>query len=133
MIKLNLQSKNLEVVFHKTHEIVNLINPEKCDLIITMNITRSLIPAVATKETEVYFASVSSPFNKFVKSAIPIGSIHMKIYRTPTRVIFSSANLSLSSWNEISIILERSNELDAFINEVKNSLTVKSDFLKKFW
>jgi len=121
----------LEVVVHKTHEITKLILPERCDLIITMNITNSLLSEIATPETEIYFISAYKDPRKRYK-AYSIGMNHAKIYRTPTRIIISSANLSLSSWVETSIIFKRNSEIDKVVESIKRELK-PIEFLSHAW
>jgi len=130
---LNLEIYEAKIYYHKTHEIIKLIEPEKCDLIITMNITISLLRRVADKNTILYFVSCSGNPAKYVKQAYPIATNHLKLYRTPSKVIFSSANLSLSSWDEISIVVKRNLEVDFFVEKIRQNVKLKNDFVRKFY
>jgi len=122
-----------EIVHHKTHEIINIIGGI-CDLIITMNITISLLRRVASPEkTILYFASASREPKKFVKERFFVGSLHAKIYRTDEKVVISTSNLSLSSFDEVSVVFPRSPELDKFVEEFKRNLKLKNTFYQKFW
>lgn len=122
----------IEIIHHKTYELVNIIN-SKCDLIITMNITYSLAKALCDKDlTIVYFVSCSRDIKKLCKERYFIATSHMKIYRTREHVYFSSSNLSLSSWDEITIKVKRSNDIDKFINNVISKLKLRNDFVRAF-
>jgi len=130
---VSLNCRYVSIYHHKTHEIVSLIEPEKCNLIITMNITIPLLRKVADKnKTVVYFVSASNDINNIVKERYFVASVHLKLYRTDTKVIFSTANLSLSNWDEISIIFPRSPELDRFISGVIRDLKKTHNFLRMF-
>jgi hypothetical protein len=39
----------------------------------------------------------------------------------------------LSSWDELTIELERNEKLDMFISEIERNLKTKNDFIKEFW
>jgi len=124
---------NVKIYYHKTHELVNIIK-DKCDLIITMNITRSLAKRLIDKNrTRVYFVSCSRDLDDLSKERYFLGCSHLKLYRTIDKVFISSSNLSLSSWDELTIELKRNHELDNFIKEIENSLQIKSNFYKEFW
>jgi len=131
MIKIHGNFEVLEVVVHKTFEITKLILPERCDLIITMNITNSLLYEIATPETEIYFISAYKDPRKRFK-AYSVGMNHAKIYRTKTRVILSSANLSLSSWVEVSTVFKRNDEIDTVVETLKRELK-PIQFLRHAW
>lgn len=123
----------LEIIHHKTYEIVHIVK-EKCDLIITMNVTYSLAKAICDKDlTVMYFVSCSKHPKSICKEAIPIATSHMKVYRTAGYVYFSTANLSLSSWNEVTLKVKRSELVDNFLGEVVNCLKVRNDFIKEFF
>jgi hypothetical protein len=124
---------DLEIISHKTHEITKVIN-DKCDLIITMNITRSLAKALIDKKnTVLFFCSCSRDLADLVKERYFIATNHAKIYRTKDYIFLSSSNLSLSSWDEITVKLKRTEELDKFINEFKHNLKIKNDFIRAFY
>jgi len=129
---LNLYIHEAKIYYHKTHEIIKLIEPERCDLIITMNITISLLRRVADENTILYFVSCAYNPARYVKQAFPIATNHLKLYRTPSKVIFGSANLSLSNWDEISVVVKRNQEIDAFVEKIRQNLKLKNDFLKAF-
>jgi hypothetical protein len=123
----------VEIIQHKTHEITKIIN-DKCDLIITMNITRSLAKSICDKnKTMLFFCSCSRDLADLVKERYFIATNHAKIYRTNDYVFLSSSNLSLSSWDEITVKLKRTKELDKFIDEFKNNLKIKNDFVRAFY
>jgi hypothetical protein len=124
---------NVKLYYHKTHELAKIIN-DKCDLIITMNITRSLAKKLIDKnKTRVYFVSCSRDIDDLSKERYFLGSSHLKLYRTNEKVFVSTSNLSLSSWDELTIELERNYELDNFIKNIENNLKIKHDFYKEFW
>jgi len=124
MLNLELTGK-AKIVYHRTHEIVKLIEPEVCDLIVSMNITISLLRRVASKDkTTLYYVSCHRLPNDFVKQAFPIATNHLKLYRTDSRIIISTANLSLSNWNEVSIIFDRNEELDRFVAQIVQDLKI---------
>jgi len=124
MLDLELTGK-AKIVYHRTHEIVKLIEPEICDLIISMNITISLLRRVASPEkTTLYYVSCHRLPNDFVKQAFPIATNHLKLYRTDSRVIISTANLSLSNWNEVSLIFDRNEDLDRFVAQIVQDLKI---------
>lgn len=126
-------SDDLEIIAHKTHEITKVVK-DKCDLIITMNITRSLAKSLLDKEkTVLFFCSCSRDLEDLVKQRYFIATNHAKIYRTNDYVFLSSSNLSLSSWDEITVKLKRTEELDKFIDEFKNNLKIKNDFVRAFY
>ena len=130
VLKVN---EDLEIISHKTHEITKVVN-DKCDLIITMNITRSLAKSLLDKEkTVLFFCSCSRDLNDLVKERYFIATNHAKIYLTNDYVYLSSSNLSLSSWDEITVKLKRNEELDKFINEFKQNLKIKNDFVRAFY
>lgn len=121
-----------EAIYHKTYELVNIIG-NKCDLIITMNITYSLAKVLCDKnKTIVYFVSCSRDIKNLCKERYFIATSHMKIYRTSEYVYFSSSNLSLSSWDEITIKVRRSADIDKFINNIVSKLKLRNDFIKAF-
>jgi hypothetical protein len=123
----------LKIHYHKTHELVNIID-DKCDLIITMNITRSLAKRLADKnKTRIYFVSCSRDIEDISKERYFLGSSHLKLYRTNDKVFISTSNLSLSSWDELTVELKRNQELDNFIKEIENNLKLKHTFYKEFW
>jgi hypothetical protein len=123
----------VKIWYHKTHEITKIIN-KKCDLIITMNITRSLAKSLIDKnKTRVYFVSCSKDINDIAKERFFLGCSHLKLYRTYDKVFISTSNLSLSSWDELTIELERNGKLDMFISEIEKNLKLKNDFIKHFW
>lgn len=123
----------IEVVAHKTHEITKLIYPEKCDLVITMNATASVLSAICDKNCEVYYVSTASNPKRFVGKSFPVLSVHYKLYRTPTRVIISTANASLSSFNEISVIFRREDIPEVFISHLLEELQRSHKFIKRFY
>jgi hypothetical protein len=126
-------SDDLEIISHKTHEITKIVN-DKCDLIITMNVTRSLAKSLCDKnKTVMFFCSCSRDLADLVKERYFIATNHAKIYRTKDHVYLSSSNLSLSSWDEITVKLKRTEELDKFINELKQNLKIKNNFVKAFY
>jgi hypothetical protein len=123
----------VKLYHHKTHELTNIIN-DKCDLIITMNITRSLAKRLIDKnKTRLYFVSCSRDLEDLSKERFFLGCSHLKLYRTDDKVFISTSNLSLSSWDELTVELKRNQELDNFIKEIENSLKIKSNFYKEFW
>jgi hypothetical protein len=97
---------HVKIHYHKTHELIQLVN-KKCDLIITMNITRSLAKRLIDKDkTVLFFCSCSRDLADLVKERYFIATNHAKIYRTKDYVYLSSSNLSLSSWDEITFLYE---------------------------
>ncbi|RUM27669.1 MAG: hypothetical protein DSY42_09745 [Aquifex sp.] len=128
-----IPSKPIDLVFHKTHEIVRLIEPEKCDLVVTMNATASVLSSICSKDCVVYLVSTASNPKKFVGKPFFVLSVHYKLYRTPTRVIFSTANASLSSFNEVSIIFDRNDVPEQFISSLLAHLEKSHSFIKRFW
>jgi predicted choloylglycine hydrolase len=99
-----------------------------------MNITRSLAKSLCDKnKTVLFFCSCSRDLADLVKERYFIATNHAKIYRTKDYVYLSSSNLSLSSWDEITVKLKRTEELDKFINEIKQNLKVKNDFIREFY
>lgn len=134
MKKFTQDFKVLQIVIHRTHEITKIIEPERCDLIITMNITNSLLHQIATKDTEIYFISAYKDPRKRYK-AYSIGMNHAKVYRTPSRVIISSSNLSLSSWIETSIVFQRDENIDKVVETLKAELkpVIKTNYLINAW
>lgn len=123
---------NVKIVKHLTHEIVQLL-PEKCDLIVTMNVTVSLLKRVASKDrTILYFVSCSIPPNPFVKEAYPVATCHLKLYLTPSRLVISTANLSLSSFDELSVIVPRSPVVEEFCRRVVRELKLRNQFVVAF-
>jgi hypothetical protein len=130
VLKIN---EDLEVISHKTHEINKVVN-DKCDLIITMNITRSLAKSLLDKEkTVLFFCSCSRDLVDLVKERYFIATNHAKIYRTKDYVYISSSNLSLSNWDEITVKIKRNEELDKFIDEFRKNLKIKNEFLRAFY
>jgi hypothetical protein len=124
---------DVKIYYHKTNELVNIIN-DKCDLIITMNITRSLAKRLIDKnKTRLYFVSCSRDLQDLSKERYFLGCSHLKLYRTNDKVFISTSNLSLSSWDELTVELKRNQEFDNFIKEIENNLKIKSDFYKEFW
>jgi hypothetical protein len=123
---------NVKIYHHKTHELVNIIK-DKCDLIITMNMTRSLAKSLIGKNTKVYFVSCSRDIEDLTKNRYFLGCSHLKLYRTNDKVFISTSNLSLSSWDEMTVELKRNRELDNFIKEIESNLKIKSNFYKEFW
>lgn len=122
-----------QIYFHKTFELINIIN-DKCDLIITMNVTYSLVKPISDpQKTILYFVSCSRDPKKYVKQSIPIATCHLKLYRTDDYVFISTANLSLSSWDEITIRFKRTEEFDKFIDLIVKNLKIRNEFLKHFW
>ncbi len=132
MLSININSK-VKIVFHKTYEICSLIQPEKAELIVTMNITRSMLKSIADKKKTIcYFVSCYKDIKDLVKERFFLASCHLKLYQTASKIIFSTANLSLSSFDEISIVLDRTEELDRFVNEIVQNLKKTNDFVKAF-
>jgi hypothetical protein len=132
MLSIELKT-DVKIYYHKTNELVNIIK-DKCDLIITMNITRSLAKRLIDKnKTKLYFVSCSRDLEDLSKERYYLGCSHLKLYRTNDKVFISTANLSLSSWDELTIELNRNYELDNFIKEIENKLKLKHTFYKEFW
>lgn len=128
-----LKLNGIKIHLHKTSELAHIINA-KCDLIITMNVTYSVAKAVCDKnKTVLYFVSCSRDPIALVKERYFIATSHLKLYRTDTKVFISTANLSLSAWDELTIELKRSQELDDFIAQVVKSLVIKNEFIHAFW
>jgi len=129
---LELNGK-IKIYYHKTWEIVHIVKGV-CDLIITMNVTRSLAKKLIDKKiTKVYFVSCSKDLLDIAKERFFLGSSHLKLYRTDSKVYISTANLSLSNWDEITIELDRNEKIDTFIREIENNLRVKNDYIRHFW
>lgn len=129
IIKVN---EKVKIYYHKTYEIVHIIR-QKCDLIITMNVTYSLARTLCDKEkTVIYFVSCSRDVKNICKERYFIATSHLKLYRTSEKVYISTANLSLSSWDEITVELERTKELDEFVSKLTKNLKLKNDFIKAF-
>lgn len=128
---LEIETK-VKIYHHKTYEIVHIVR-EKCDLIVTMNISYSLAKALCDKnKTVVYFVSCSKDIANLCKERYFIATSHLKIYRTDTKVYFSSANLSLSSWDEITIEFERSEKIDQFVEKLIEKLQLKNSYVRAF-
>jgi len=126
-------SGKIKIWYHKTWEIVKIIN-KKCDLIITMNVTKSLAKQLIDKnKTRVYFVSCSRDLNDIAKERCFLACSHLKLYRTDDKVFISTSNLSLSNWDEITVELERNEKFDTFIAEIERNLKLKNDFVKHFW
>ena len=124
---------DIEIYLHKTWEIVHIIGEEKAELVITMNITRSLLKQIADKsKTVCYFVSCFKDIKDLVKERFFLATCHLKVYATETRVIFSTANLSLSSFDEISIVFKRSEQIDIIIKEIIKHLKIANDFMRAF-
>jgi hypothetical protein len=124
---------NIKIWYHKTWEVVKIIN-KKCDLIITMNITRSLAKQLIDRDkTRVYFVSCSRDLQDIAKERFFLGCSHLKLYRTDDKVFISTSNLSLSSWDELTVELARNGKLDMFIAEIEKNLRLKNYFIKEFW
>lgn len=122
----------IKIYKHKTWQIVHIVK-DKCNLIVTMNITYSLAKVLCDKDkTIVYFVSCSKDIKDICKERYFIATSHMKIYRTDDKVFLSSANLSLSNWDEITVELERKKELDSFIDKIVKELKLKNDFIRAF-
>ena len=51
---------------------------------------------------------------------------------TADKVFLSTSNLSLSSWDELTIELQRTKELETFIRKLEKSLKLRNDFVKAF-
>jgi hypothetical protein len=99
-----------------------------------MNITRSLAKSLIDKnKTRVYFVSCSRDLQDIAKERFFLGCSHLKLYRTNDKVYISTSNLSLSSWDELTIELERNEKLDMFIAEIERNLKLKNDFFREFW
>lgn len=121
--------QDIEIYFHKTNELVKIID-DKCDLIITMNVAISLLQQIADKNTVLYFLSAYQDPSKYVKTAIRSQS-HIKLYRTKEYVYFSTANLSMSSFSEMTVKFRRTPELDTIVSEILFKLSVVPAFLLK--
>lgn len=131
-MKIFTLSGQIKAYYHKTWEIVKIIN-DKCELIITMNVTRSLAKSICDKEmTKIYFVSSSKDLRDICKEVYPIGTSHMKIYVTKEKVYISTANLSLSNWDEITIEFERTEEWNRILEGIEKSLQIKNDFIRAF-
>jgi DNA replication protein DnaC len=99
-----------------------------------MNITRSLAKSLIDKDkTRVYFVSCSRDLQDIAKERFFLGCSHLKLYRTDSKVFISTSNLSLSSWDELTVELARNEKLDMFIAEIEKNLKSKNDFIKEFW
>ncbi len=130
--KRNIEVQNAKIYFHKTHEIVQIVK-NKCDLIITMNVTYSLAKALCDpQKTVLYFVSCSKDPRNLCKDRYFIATSHMKIYRTDEKVFFSSANLSLSSWLEITVETQRTKEIDKFVEGIVRELKLRDDYIAAF-
>jgi len=122
----------VKLYLHKTYELVNIIK-SKCELIITMNVTYSCLKALADKNlTRCYFVSCNKDVNRIVKFRNFIASSHLKLYMTRARVFLSTANLSLSSWDELTLELPRTKELENFVLSLEKNLKFRNDFIKHF-
>ena len=125
-------SDYVKLYHHKTYELVNIINA-KCELIITMNITHSCLKAVADKNiTRCYFVSCNRDVKNLCKERYFIATSHLKLYMTADKVFISTSNLSLSSWDELTLELQRTKELETFVKELEKNLKLKNDFMKAF-
>lgn len=124
--------KEVRLYHHKTYEIVHIVK-DKCDLIITMNVTYSLAKALCDKnKTVLYFVSCSKDPVALVKERYFIATSHLKLYRTDAKVFISTANLSLSAWDELTIEIERDKELDTFVDKLLHKLKLRNDFITAF-
>ncbi len=123
-------TEDIAIYFHRTRELYQIIQEtgEKCDLIITMNVATSLLQQVATKETVLYFLSCYHEPSKYVKQAIRTQS-HIKLYRTKSYIFISTANLSMSNFQELTIRLPRTAEFDSIIDNILFSLSSIPPFL----
>ena len=131
-MKQLLVSDHIRLYHHKTHELVNIIKA-KCELIITMNITYSCLKAIADKNiTRCYFVSCSRDVKNLCKERYFIASSHLKLYMTADKVFLSTSNLSLSSWDELTLELQRTKELETFVKELEKSLKLKNNYIKHF-
>lgn len=123
----------LKLYKHKTFELVNIIK-SKCELIITMNITYSCLKTIADKNiTRCYFVSCSRDVKNLCKECYFIATSHLKLYMTADKVFISTSNLSLSSWDELTLELQRTKELETFVKELEKNLKLKNDFMKAFY
>jgi len=132
MLKVSTNIEVLEVVGHKTHEIVKIIKPECAKRIITMNITYPLLRSVACDNTEIYFVSSSKDLRLEYNASVVAGN-HAKIYETDSRVIISSANLSLSNWLEVSVVFRKTEKIQQFVNEIVKALSIEGKLVRRFW
>lgn len=117
------------IYHHLTHELKNIIEG-KCDLIVTMNVAVSLLQQIANKDTVLYFLSSFSDPSKYVKQAIR-SQQHIKLYRTKEYIYLSTANLSMSSFQELTIRLPRTKEFDTIVDNILFKLQPIPAFLLK--
>ena len=120
---------DVAIFFHKTKELIYVIN-DACDLIVTMNVATSLLRNIANKDTVLYFLSAYQEPSKFVKQAIRTQS-HIKLYRTKEFIFFSTANLSMSSFDELTIKFKRTREIDTIVENMLFRLSPLPPFLLK--
>lgn len=102
MRKIALYNTDIEIYFHKTYEITDIIN-DICTHIISMNISNKQLKKISNNKTIVYCCSAS----KNVK-AIKIQT-HRKVYITKNYIYISSSNLSLSKFDEVTVRIKNSN------------------------
>ena len=99
---------------HKTKDLPKIIN-DICELIITMNISKRQLKKISDKNTKVYYLSSYTRLSN-AKNI----QTHIKVYATKDKVFFSTANLSLSSFDEITLEFERLESFNEVIEELKN-------------
>ena len=121
------QYGDIEIYFHKTNELIQIIK-EKCDLVITMNIAISLLKQIADSSTVLYFLSAYQDPSKYVKQAIR-SQTHIKLYRTKEHIFFSTANLSMSSFDEMTLKMPRNAEIDRIVENILFKLSPIPSFL----
>ena len=51
---------------------------------------------------------------------------------TADKVFLSTSNLSLSSWDELTLELQRTKELETFVKELEKNLKLKNNYIKHF-
>jgi len=106
------------IFLHKTKDITKVIN-EKCELIIAMNVSKTQLKKIAKESAKVYCLSSYADIDSvsFIQN-------HIKLYSSEHFVFFSSANLSLTSFPELTIRLRKTPPLSSFLAELEKQLSL---------
>lgn len=104
------------VYLHLTKDIVEVVN-DKCELIVTMNASKAQLKKLCDKTTRVYYLSAFCE----LKNAIRVQT-HIKLYVTRKFAFFSTANLSLTAFPELTVQLERTPPVNAFLSALEEFL-----------
>lgn len=111
----------MRLYLHRTQDIVKVIRDsgEKCNIVVCMNASYSILRRIAKKGATVYFSTCTN----YIKAKKEfdchiVYDLHLKLYVTDSYIFFSTANASTSYLLEATLQMPKNPEMESFLSSL---------------